>query len=126
MKKSFKVLAIAAIASLTVVACNNNNTEATDTIDSTAIEQVAEEQEIIAEPAEVLDTTPTVEEKVATTAKKAVKTVVNKEAKEMAKALKEETKPTEEAIKAATAVPARLWPPSRPRGVAAVRSRRCW
>lgn len=100
MKKSFKVLAIAAIASLTVVACNNNNTEATDTIDSTAIEQVAEEQEIIAEPAEVLDTTPTVEKKVATTAKKAVKTVVNKEAKEMAKALKEETKPTEEAIKA--------------------------
>ena len=100
MKKSFKVLAIAAIASLTVVACNNNNTEATDTIDSTAIEQVAEEQEIIAEPAEVLDTTPAVEEKVATTAKKAVKTVVNKEAKEMAKAIKEETKSTEDAIQA--------------------------
>ena len=40
MKKSFKVLAIAAIASLTVVACNNNNTEATDTIDSTAIEHL--------------------------------------------------------------------------------------
>ena len=50
MKKSFKLAAIAAIASLTIVACNNNNTEATDTIDSTAIEQVAEE-EIIAEPA---------------------------------------------------------------------------
>lgn len=79
MKKSFKVLAVAAIASMTLVACNNNKTEATDTIDSTAaIEQVAEEQ-IIAEPAEVLDTTPVVEEKTTTTAKKIVKKEVKQE-----------------------------------------------
>jgi hypothetical protein len=93
MKKSFKVLAIAAIASLTIVACGNNNTEATDTIDSTAIEQVAEE-EIIAEPAEVLDTTPVVEEQQApATSKKVAQTtskpVVNTQAKEMAKAVSE-------------------------------------
>lgn len=101
MKKSIKLLAIATIASLTVVACNNNNTEATDTIDSTAIEQVAEEEEIVAEPAEVLDTTPAVEEKVATTAKKAVKKVAKKVEE---KIVNEEPvkKATEEAPKAAT------------------------
>lgn len=62
MKNVFKFMAVAAIASLTMVACNNNNTEATDTIDTTAaIEQIAED-EMVAEPAEVLDTTPVVEE----------------------------------------------------------------
>lgn len=79
MKKSFKVLAIAAIASLTFVACNNNNTEATDTIDSTAIEQVVEE-EVIAEPVAVADTTPVVEEQ-APAVKQPVKNIVKKEEK---------------------------------------------
>lgn len=78
MKKNIKFLAIAAVASLTVAACNNNSTETTDTIDSTPIEQVAEE--IIAEPAEVLDTTPVVEE-----ATKAAKQTVKKAAKQATK-----------------------------------------
>ena len=77
MKKVFKLAAIAAIASMTLVACNNNNTEATDTIDSTAIEQIADE-EIIAEPAEVLDTTPVVEEQQAEPVKKAAKKTARK------------------------------------------------
>ena len=75
MKKNIKFLAIAAVASLTVAACNNNSTETTDTIDSTPIEQVAEE--IIAEPAEVLDTTPVVVEEATKAAKQATKEVVN-------------------------------------------------
>ena len=36
MKKNIKFLAIAAVASLTVAACNNNSTETTDTVDTTA------------------------------------------------------------------------------------------
>ncbi len=76
MKKSFKVLAIAAIASLTFVACNNNQT-AEEAVDSTAIEQVAEE-EVIAEPVAVADTTPVVEEQ-APAAKQPVKKAVMKE-----------------------------------------------
>lgn len=66
------------VAAMTV-SCGNNNTEATDTIDSAAIEQAAEEQEVIAEPAEVLDTTPVVEEQtVKTTAKKVAQKVEQK------------------------------------------------
>lgn len=84
MKKVFKLAAIAAIASMTLVACNNNNTEATDTIDSTAIEQIADE-EIIAEPVEVLDTTPVVEEQQAEAAKKAVKKTAQKAAQQIEK-----------------------------------------
>ena len=88
MKKVFKLAAIAAIASMTLVACNNNNTEATDTIDSTAIEQIADE-EIIAEPAEVLDTTPVVEEQQAEPVKKAAKKTAQKAAQQMEKAATE-------------------------------------
>ena len=84
MKKVFKLAAIAAIASMTLVACNNNNTEATDTIDSTAIEQIADE-EIIAEPAEVLDTTPVVEEQQAEPVKKAAKKTAQKAAQQLEK-----------------------------------------
>lgn len=83
MKKVFKMAAIAAIASMTLVACNNN-TEATDTIDSTAIEQIADE-ELIAEPVEVLDTTPVVEEQQAETAKKVVKKTAQKAAQQIEK-----------------------------------------
>jgi hypothetical protein len=88
MKKVFKLAAIAAIASMTLVACNNNNTEATDTIDSTAIEQIADE-EIIAEPAEVLDTTPVVEEQKAEPVKKAAKKTAQKAAQQLEKAATE-------------------------------------
>lgn len=69
MKKTFKFAAIAIVASLTMIACNNNNQATEDTIDSTAIEQIAED-ELIAEPvvAEVADTVK--EETPAPTAKK--------------------------------------------------------
>lgn len=112
MKKSFKLAAIAAIASLTIVACNNNNTEATDTIDSTAIEQVVEEQEMIAEPAEVLDTTPVVEEQKATATVKATK--------------KEQAKPVvkEEAKAEATAAPATTTPSNLEKNSAPVQRKR--
>ncbi len=81
MKKNINFLAIAAVASLTVAACNNNSTETTDTIDSTPIEQVAEE--IIAEPAEVLDTTPVVVEEATKAAKQTVKKAAKQATKEV-------------------------------------------
>lgn len=84
MKKNIKFLAIAAVASLTVAACNNNSTETTDTVDTTAIEQVVAEEM----PVEVLDTTPVVEE-TAQVAKKAVKSTAKKAVKEV-KAAQEE------------------------------------
>lgn len=78
MKNIFKSMAAVVVCTLTFAACNNNNTETVDTLESTTIEQVTED-EIVA-PAEVLDTTPVVEEqqtpaptkaKAKTTAKKA-------------------------------------------------------
>lgn len=67
MKKSFKLLAIAALASMTIVACNNKPAEEAE--DTTAIEATVEEQ--IAEVAEVADTVvAAVEEKAATATKK--------------------------------------------------------
>lgn len=54
MKKTFKLIAAVAIASLTVVACNNNK-PAEEVIDSTTIEQVVAE-EVIEEPVQVADT----------------------------------------------------------------------
>jgi FKBP-type peptidyl-prolyl cis-trans isomerase len=76
MKKMFKLAAIAAISSLTIVACNNNK-PAEEEADTTAIEQVVED-EMIAEPAEAVEAAPAVEEKTAepakaTTAKPAAK-----------------------------------------------------
>ena len=77
MKKVFKMMAVAAIASLTLVACNNNKTTEEE-VDSTAIEAIVED-ELIAEPAEVLDTTPVVEVKeAATAAKPAAKSTAKK------------------------------------------------
>ncbi len=68
MKKTFKFAAIAVVASLTMIACNNNNQAIEDTIDSTAIEQVAQD-EMIAEP-EVVAVTDTVKEEAPAPAKK--------------------------------------------------------
>jgi hypothetical protein len=82
MKKVLKMMAIAAIASLAFVACNNNKA-AEEEVDSTAIEMVVED-EMIAEPAEVLDTTPVVKEEPA--AKKAVKPAAKKTDKNTVKA----------------------------------------
>jgi len=89
MKKNIKFLAIAAVASLIFVACNNNSTETTDTLDTTAIEQAVVEEM----PVEVLDTTPVVaEETPVQTAKKAVKTTAKKAVKEEVKTVQEEVK----------------------------------
>lgn len=96
MKKSIKLLAVAAIASMTIVACNNNK-PAEGAVDTTAIEEVVEE-EIIAEPAEVLDTTPVVEE-AAQVAKKAVKKVAKETVKKIDENVKEEVKATKDAPK---------------------------
>lgn len=97
MKKSIKLLAVAAIASMTIVACNNNK-PAEGAVDTTAIEEVVEE-EIIAEPAEVLDTTPVVEE-AAQVAKKAVKKVAKETVKKIDEnVVKEEVKATKDAPK---------------------------
>lgn len=95
MKKSIKFLAVVAIASMTMVACNNN-APAEEVVDSAAIEQIVPE-ETIAEPAEVLDTTPVVEEQKAaattTTKKPATKKTVApaKKAEEAAPAAKVNT-----------------------------------
>lgn len=75
MKKVFKMAAIAAIASITLVACNNNKAATEDTTAAEPIEQIVED-EMMAEPAEVLDTTPVVKEEPA--AKKAVKPAAKK------------------------------------------------
>lgn len=72
MKKVFKLAAIAAIASVTLVACNNNNKPAEEEIDTTAIEQIAED-ELFADPMDVVDTVVAVVEQQATAAKKTVK-----------------------------------------------------
>ena len=96
MKKSIKLLAVAAIASMTIVACNNNK-PAEGAVDTTAIEEVVEE-EILAEPAEVLDTTPVVEE-AAQVAKKAVKKVAKETVKKIDENVKEEVKATKDAPK---------------------------
>lgn len=65
----FKFAAIAAVASFTLVACNNNNQATEDTIDSTAIEQIAED-EMIAEPISC-EQTDTIKEEAAPAAKPA-------------------------------------------------------
>lgn len=93
MKKSFKLLAVAAIASLTIVACNNNK-PAEEEIDSTPIEEIVED-EVIAEPVAVADTTPaTVEEQVTKVAKKAVKKASNEVITKLEdNTIKEEVKP---------------------------------
>lgn len=81
MKKTFRLAAIAAVASLTIVACNNNKT-AEEAVDSTAIEQVAEE--VATECEAVADTVAAaVEEQVATTAKKAATTAKKAAAKKV-------------------------------------------
>ncbi len=59
MKKTFKLAAIAAIASLALVACNNNKA-AEEEVDSTAIEQIAEEVAPVAD--EIADTVAAVAE----------------------------------------------------------------
>lgn len=87
MKNVFKMMAIAAIASLAFVACNNNKA-AEEEVDSTAIEMVVED-EMIAEPAEVLDTTPVVEEQQAEPVKKAAKKTAQKAAQQLEKAATE-------------------------------------
>ncbi len=90
MKKVFKMMAIAAIASLAFVACNNNKA-AEEEVDSTAIEMVVED-EMIAEPAEVLDTTPVVEEQQAAPATKpAAKKAVKKAEQKTSEATKAES-----------------------------------
>ena len=73
MKNIFKLAAIAAVATSMLVACNLKK-NAEEEIDSTAIEQVAEEVIVAEQPAEVLDTVATeVQQDVVATAKKAVK-----------------------------------------------------
>lgn len=87
MKKTIRLAAIAAVASLTIVACNNNKT-AEEAVDSTAIEQVAEE--VATESEAVADTVAAVvEEQVAAPAKKAATT-----AKKAATKKAESTTPT--------------------------------
>lgn len=100
MKKTIRLAAIAAVASLTIVACNNNKT-AEEAVDSTAIEQVAEE--VATECEAVADTVAAVaEEQVAAPAKKAATTAKKATAKKA-----ENNNPTvkvEEAPKAAVSV----------------------
>ena len=99
MKKTIRLAAIAAVASLTIVACNNNKT-AEEAVDSTAIEQVAEE--VATECEAVADTVAAVAEEVAAPAKKAATTAKKATAKKA-----ENNNPTvkvEEAPKAAVSV----------------------
>ena len=64
MKKTIKLLAIAAIASLTIVSCNNNATPAdsTATENEATIEQTTEETQEEALVAETPDSIPAAEE----------------------------------------------------------------
>ena len=77
----FRLAAIVAVASLTMVACNNNKAAEEPAEDTTAIEQIAEEEMV----ADIEDTIAVVEETPAPTIKKTVK--------------KTETKPTEAGLK---------------------------
>lgn len=93
MKKTIKMLAVAAMASMTIVACNNNK-PAEEPVDTTAIEQVAEEQ--IEEPVEALDT---VAQAVAEEAQVAAKKVAKKATKKDEPKIHEEKTTTDNAIK---------------------------
>lgn len=99
MKKTMKLVALAVVASLTVVACNNNKA-AEETVDSTAIEQVAEE--VATEAEAVADTVVAVAEE---TAKEAVKTTANTAKKAVKKAAKNEVKEVEKVSSVSTATP---------------------
>ncbi len=78
MKKVFMYMAVAAAASLTFAACNNNNQPAEE-VDSTAVEQVVVEEPVIAEPVEVADETPAVEEQKAPAKEKKTQKATKKE-----------------------------------------------
>ena len=96
MKKVFKFMAFAAIASLTFVACNNNNKPAEEVIDTTEIEAIAED--MMDETAEAIDSATAVVEEVAETtvqtAKQTAKQTVKKAAKKEVKDVKKEENAT--------------------------------
>lgn len=69
MKKMFRLAAIVAVASLTMVACNNNKAAEEPAEDTTAIEQIAED-EMVADSV-VAEDTVTVAEATAPAKKKA-------------------------------------------------------
>ena len=93
MKSIFKFAAVVAIASLAFVACKNNQ-PAEEEIDSTAIEQIVED-EIACDAVEVADTVVVEEETPAQTVKKP--TTQKPAAPTATKATKAETKTTENA-----------------------------
>lgn len=68
MKSIFKLAAVVAVASLTLVACKNNQ-PAEEAVDSTAIEQVVED-EMVPEVVEAVDTVAAAEQTPAQTVKK--------------------------------------------------------